>query len=154
MIREATKEDMESIVDLWQELMDFHIERSDLYQMKSNARELYSDYLKDVLINPDYITLVFENEKGILGYLVATESDDPPIYEGKVGIVMELSVTQEHRNKGIGEKLLTYIEKKFLEKGIDRIECMVSDFNEISKGFWHKNGYEPYNLMCVKLLRK
>lgn len=154
MIREATKEDMESIVDLWQELMDFHIERSDLYQMKSNARELYSDYLKDVMINPDYITLVFENEKGILGYLVATESNDPPIYEGTVGIVMELSVTQKHRNKGIGEKLLTYIEKKFLEKGIDRIECMVSDFNEISKGFWHKNGYEPYNLMCVKLLRK
>lgn len=154
MIREATKEDMEPIVDLWQELMDFHIERSDLYQMKSNARELYSDYLKDVLINPDYITLVFENEKGILGYLVATESNDPPIYEGTVGIVMELSVTQEHRNKGIGEKLLTYIEKKFLEKGIDRIECMVSDFNEISKGFWHKNGYNPYNLMCVKLLHK
>lgn len=154
MIREATKDDMESIVNLWQELMDFHIERSDLYQMKSNARELYSDYLKDVLINPDYITLVFENEKGILGYLVATESNDPPIYEGTVGIVMELSVTQEHRNKGIGEKLLTYIEKKFLEKGIGRMECMVSDFNEISKGFWHKNGYEPYNLMCVKLLHK
>lgn len=154
MIREATKEDMESIVDLWQELMDFHIERSDLYQIKSNARELYSDYLKDVMINPDYITLVFENEKGILGYLIATESNDPPVYEGTVGIVMELSVTQKHRNKGIGEKLLTHIEKKFLEKGIDRIECMVSDFNEISKRFWHKNGYEPYNLMCVKLLHK
>lgn len=153
MIREANKEDMKPIIDLWHEMMDFHIERSNLYQMKNNARELYSDYLNDVLINPDYITLVFENENKILGYLIATESNDPPIYEGIVGIVMELSVTQKHRNNGIGEKLLENIETKFLEKGIDRIECMVSDFNEISKGFWFKNGYKPYNIMCVKLLR-
>ena len=74
MIRKAKKEDMDAIIGLWQEMMDFHIERSDLYQMKPNARQIYSDYLNDVLKSPEYVTLVFEIENKVLGYLIATES--------------------------------------------------------------------------------
>ncbi len=152
MIREANKSDIDAIIDLWQELMDFHIERSDLYQMKPDAREIYSEYLNDVLKSPDYIPLVFENKNQILGYLIATESNDPPVYEGTAGLILELSITEKYRNKGIGEELVSGIEKYFQNKGINRIECMVSNFNEISKAFWSKNGYNTYNIMCVKLL--
>ena len=153
MIREANTEDIPIIVDLWQEMMDFHIEKSDLYQMKPDARNIYSKYLKDVLKSPDYVTLVFEDNNKVLGYITATESNDPPVYEGIAGLILELSVTEKHRNKGIGEELVSSIEKYFKNKGIKRIECMVSDFNEVSKGFWFKHGYNPYNIMCVKLLR-
>jgi ribosomal protein S18 acetylase RimI-like enzyme len=153
MIRKAKKEDMGAIIDLWQEMMDFHIERSDLYQMKPNARQIYSDYLNDVLKSPEYVTLVFEIENKVLGYLIATESSDPPVYEGTVGMILELCVSKNHRNKGIGEELVAEIEKYFINECITRIECMVSDFNEVSKSFWFKNGYKPYNLMCFKILR-
>jgi ribosomal protein S18 acetylase RimI-like enzyme len=153
MIREANKKDMDKIVDLWQEMMDFHIKRSDLYQMKPDACEIYSNYLSDVLISPEYIVLVYEVENKILGYLIATESDEPPVYEGTVGLILEISVAEKHRNMGIGEKLVAEIEKYFISKEINRIECMVSDFNEVSKSFWFKNGYKPYNLMCFKILR-
>ncbi len=152
MIRNATKDDLNAIVDLWKEMMDFHIQRSELYQIKPNAQEIYTDYIKDVLKNPDYIVLVYEIENKVLGYLMATESDDPPVYEGTVGMILELCVTENHRNKGIGEELLIEIEKIFIIKGIKRMECMVSDYNEISKSFWFKNDYKPYNIMCVKIL--
>ena len=114
--------------------------------------EKIPNYLKNVLRNPDYVKLVFEKEKEILAYLIATESSDPPVFEGRVGLILELSVVLKHRNKGIGEKLLGEIEKYFNDDGIKRIECMVSYFNEVSRGFWSKNGYEPYNVMCVKIL--
>lgn len=153
MIRKATKEDISAIIDLWQEMMDFHIQRSDLYEMKPDARNIYSNYIKDILRSPDYIVLVYELENKVLGYLIATESDDPPVYKDTIGIISELCVTEKHRNEGIGEKLLAEVEKIFINKGIKRMECMVSDFNEISKNFWQKHGYMPYNLMCVKLLR-
>ncbi len=152
MIREATIKDMSAIIDLWEEMMNFHIEKSDLYLMRPNARNIYTNYLKNVLRNPDYIKLVFEDEEEVLAYLIATESSDPPVFEGRVGIILELSVAPKNRNKGIGEKLLADIEEYFNDKGIKRIECMVSYFNEVSKGFWSKNGYEPYNVMCVKIL--
>jgi len=153
MIREANNDDMDAIIGLWQEMMDFHIEKSDLYQIKPDARDIYSKYLKDVLKSPDYVVLVFEDNNEILGYLIATESDDPPVYEGTAGLILELCVNEKHRNKGIGEELVYKIEKYFKNKDIKRIECMVSDFNEISKGFWFKHEYKPYNLMCVKILR-
>lgn len=152
MIRKATKEDVNSIIDLWQEMMDIHIQKSDLYKMKTDARQIYIEYLEDVFKNPDYVTLVFVTENNVLGYIMATTSDDPPVYEGTVGIILEICVTAEHQNIGIGEKLVAEIEKYFLEKNIKRVECMVSNFNQISKEFWFKNGYNPYNLMCVKML--
>ncbi|MGF7117186.1 hypothetical protein [Methanobacterium oryzae] len=62
MIREANKDDLGAIVDLWEEMMDFHIQKSDLYQMKPNAREIYTNYIKDAFKNPDYILLVYEIE--------------------------------------------------------------------------------------------
>jgi len=153
MIRKATKEDIPIIIDLWQEMMDFHIQRSNLYEMKGDAREIYSEYIKDIFRSPDYTVLVYETESEVVGYLVATESDDPPVYKDTVGIISELCVTEKQRKKGIGEALLDYVEKMFINKGIKRVECMVSDFNEVSKSFWLKNRYMPYNLMCVKILR-
>lgn len=152
MIREANIEDIYTIVDLWQEMMDFHIERSDLYQIKPDARKIYTNYLKDVLKNPDYIVLAYEIENKVIGYLTAVESDIPPVYKETTGLILEMCVTENHRNNGIGEELLLKIEKWFMDKDINRIECMVSDFNEISKSFWFKNNYKPYNLMCVKKL--
>lgn len=152
MIREANRGDFDSIIDLWQEMMDFHIEMSNLYQIKPNAKEVYSDYLTYVLKSPEYVILVFEADDKIRGYLMATESSEPPIYDEKVGLILELSISEKYRNKGIGETLLDEIEKYFRNKGIKRMECMVSDLNEISKNFWFKNGYIPYNLMCVKKL--
>lgn len=154
MIRKACVEDIASIVDLWEEMMNFHIKKSDLYEIKPNARQIYAYYLKEVLKSHESIVLVHEIKNEIAGYLMAGESLIPPVYkEEKIGTVMDICVTKKHRNKGIGEKLLTETEKWFTARNISRIECTVSNFNEISKGFWFKNNYTPYNITCVKKLR-
>lgn len=153
MIREANIKDINAIVDLWEEMMNFHIQKSDLYEIKPDARQIYAYYLKEVLKSHESIVIVYEIENKIVGYLMAEESLNPPVYkETKIGTIIEICVTEKHRNKGIGEELLAEIEKWFINKGINRIECMISDFNEISKSFWFKNMYKPYNLMCVKKL--
>lgn len=154
MIREANIEDISAIVDLWEEMMKFHIQKSDLYEIKPDARQIYAYYLKEVLKSHESIVLVYEIENKVVGYLMVEESLNPPVYrETRIGSIVEICITESHRNNGIGEELLTKIEKWFITKGITRVECMVSDFNEISKSFWFKKGYKPYNLMCVKRLR-
>ncbi len=152
MIRKGNMQDINDIIDLWQEMMDFHIQRSDLYQLKHNAREIYTEYIKNLFKHPDYIILVHEAGNKVVGYLIAMESFDPPVYAERTGLILEICVDENYRNKGIGKNLISKIEDNFIEKGIKRAECMVSDFNEVSKGFWFKRGYKPYNLMCVKLL--
>jgi ribosomal protein S18 acetylase RimI-like enzyme len=153
MIREANTEDILSIVDLWEEMMNFHIQKSSIYDIKPDARQIYEFYLKKILKSHDSIVLVYEIENKIVGYLMAEESQLPPVYkEDKIGTIIEICITEKHRNKGIGEELVTQIEKWFIAKDIYTIECVISDFNEISKGFWFKNKYKPYNLICIKRL--
>jgi len=153
MIREANIDDINAIVELWEEMMNFHIQKSGLYEIKPDARQIYAYYLKEIIKSHESIVLVYEIENKIIGYLMAEEALNPPVYkETRIGTIVEICVTENYRNKGIGEELLTKIEKWFLDKGINRVECLVSDFNEISKGFWFKNDYKPYNLMCVKRL--
>ena len=153
MIREANENDISSIVDLWEEMMNFHIQKSSLYEIKPNARQIYAYYLKEVIKSHKSTVIVYEIENGIIGYLMAEESQLPPVYkEENVGTVVEICVTENHRNKGVGEKLLAEIEMWFVSKDITTIECVISDFNEISKSFWFKNKYKPYNLICFKKL--
>lgn len=155
MIRNANKGDISSITDLWEEMMEFHIQKSNLYKIKDDAREIYSNYLKEVQKNSKNIVLVYQINDEIVGYLMACESAQPPVYkETCVGDIIEIAVTEKYRKKRIGEELLKECEKIFAERGINRMECMVSNFNEISKNFWFKNGYKPYNIMCVKKIKK
>ena len=154
MIREANTEDILSIVDLWKEMMNFHIQKSSIYEIKPDARQIYEFYLKNILKSQESIVLVYEIKNKIVGYLMAEESQLPHVYkEDKIGTIVEICITEKHRNKGIGEELVTQIEKWFISKDIYTIECVISDFNEISKGFWFKNKYKPYNLVCLKKLK-
>jgi len=153
MIREACVDDIPSIVDLWEEMMNFHIQKSSMYDIKPDAREIYAFYLKKVIKSHESIVLVCEIENKVVGYIMSEESLLPPVYkEENVGTVVEICITEKYQNKGIGEKLLEKTEKWFISKDITTIECVISDFNEISKGFWFKNKYEPYNLICFKKL--
>ena len=151
MIREANVDDIPSIVDLWEEMMNFHIQKSSIYEIKADARQIYEFYLKNILKSHKSIILVCEIKNKVVGYLMAEESQLPPVYkEDKIGTIVEICITEKHRNKGIGEELVAEIEKWFINKDITTIECVISDFNEISKGFWFKNKYTPYNLICFK----
>jgi len=151
MIRKANKKDMDAIVGLWEEMMKFHAKLSNLYELKTNAKETYHEYLNEILKNDAAIILVYEMENRLCGYLIAEESELPLVYkQTRIGSVLEISVTEKHQNKDIGSQLLKEIEKIFISKGIDRIECMVSCFNEISKKFWFKNGFKTYNMVCFK----
>ncbi|HEX3014117.1 MAG TPA: GNAT family N-acetyltransferase [Methanobacterium sp.] len=153
MIREANTEDIPSIVDLWEEMMNFHIQKSSIYDIRPDARQIYEFYLKKILKSHESTVLVCEIENEIVGYLMAEQSQLPPVYkEDNIGTIVEICITEKHRNKGIGEKLLEKTEKWFMSKNINTIECVISDFNQISKGFWFKNKYKPYNLICFKRL--
>ncbi|MDI6644740.1 MAG: GNAT family N-acetyltransferase [Methanobacteriaceae archaeon] len=153
MIIKATINDIEVIMKLWKEMMDFHEQLSNLYELKTNAKDIYSSYIKELLKDPNKWALVYEKNNEICAYLIAEESELPPVYKkNQLGVILELAVTKKHQNKNIGQQMLQNMEKIFLDKGITRIGCTVSCFNNVSKNFWFKNGFEPYNMMCFKNL--
>jgi ribosomal protein S18 acetylase RimI-like enzyme len=62
-------------------------------------------------------------------------------HDGRRGYIYHTTVREDHRNKGLGKKLLTAVENSFLEEGINKIVLVVFKKNEKGNKFWERNGY-------------
>ncbi len=68
----------------------------------------------------------------------------------KRGRVTELVVTRESRNKGIGKKLLHYMEDYFKSVGCKAVLLGVFGYNEHAKNFYHNEGYKDRYIDVMK----
>ncbi|WFO74744.1 tRNA(Met) cytidine acetyltransferase [Desulfurococcaceae archaeon MEX13E-LK6-19] len=80
-----------------------------------------------------------------LGYRIVDKLDRYGIYERVTGTriwrIVRIAVTPPLQRKGIGSRLLNYIENEASEKNISAIAAIFSGFNIIR--FWLKNNYTP-----------
>jgi diamine N-acetyltransferase len=64
-------------------------------------------------------------------------------WRGRHGLYLEdLFVRPEHRGRGIGRQLLALLAKRCVERGLDRMEWAVLDWNELAIGVYRGVGAE------------
>lgn len=89
-------------------------------------------------LNQDRIILTGSNRKGnIIGVLLGAANLDG------VGTVNWLYVLPEYRKKGIARKMLSKVEKEFLQKGCHKLVVT----SEIASGFYRKIGYKKEGVL-------
>lgn len=152
MIRCASKNDLDRIVDLWLQMSSMHESQDDSFSLKPGAEKHFKVYAGEVIEDVEKLAVVYDDEE-VLGYLFAEIVSQPPVYQyEQIGFISEVSVDEGARRRGIGEKLLHYSEDWFNERGVSRIDCQVAAKNPISTNFWNKNGYVEHSRICSKLL--
>jgi len=62
-------------------------------------------------------------------------------FDGRRGIIHHLAVKKECRNRGIARELVQMLEKKFREKGVEKINFWVEKPNMEAVDFYRKIGY-------------
>ena len=62
-------------------------------------------------------------------------------YDGHRGYIYYLAVLPEFQKKGVGSKILSVVEKKFLKIGCPKINLFVRNTNIQVKSFYKKNQY-------------
>jgi GNAT superfamily N-acetyltransferase len=143
--RSARAEDIDTIVELWKDLMDFHQERDRHFTRSPTGPSIFAKFVADQLAKEDSLVLVAEEEGGIVAYCLAiTETHSLVFAKPRHAEIIDLFVSQSHRQRGIGERLMREVEHWFSQQGIARIEARVAVRNEVSTQFWRKIGYEPY----------
>lgn len=144
-IRTGTSHDLDAVIELWKELMDFHAALDPLFMMCPEGPDNFRKHLLESLESGDAVVFVAVSDNRTVGYLKAEIACYPPVFVRKrYGAISDVAVTADHRRMGTGEMLVAKALDWFRDRGLDRAEMRLSNFNPVSRAFWEKIGFQPY----------
>jgi ribosomal protein S18 acetylase RimI-like enzyme len=154
-IRLAEGRDKSAIVDLIHALNLFEAglcadRRTDF----SAAEECFEAIEARIARDGGALVVACEDE-AILGVLSLAFAVDEPFVQAELrnhGIVMDLVVAQEHRNRGIGRMLLAEAERRTKARGLARLTIGVLSANRAALASYERSGFAPYMIMLNKNL--
>ena len=153
IVRQATEADLDSIVKLGMELIEYHVKFREYYRVKENFEETTRKFHLENITAEKTMLLVAEVSSEIVGFTLGRIRKTPPIFQiEEYGLVIGLYVKEEYRRKRIGEKLTRELLKWFKSKGMKRVEVSVDLKNKIGVSAWTKFGFEPDRYRMKKTL--
>lgn len=146
-IKEAKKEDIERIVELWYDLASMHEEMMEGYDLSDDAKDHWKDFIEGGLKKEGMCTFVAKDEEELVGFLNVVIRERLEIFkETEIGMILDVFVKKERREEGIGSLLTERAEEWIKRKGIRVAVITVSPKNEKAVGFWDERGYDTYLL--------
>jgi GNAT superfamily N-acetyltransferase len=147
--REATKQDIPKIIELWKEFMDFHKSRDPFFSRSKEGPENFGKFILENLCKEDAVVYVAEANGDVVAHILATIQNYPPVFDiRQYGLVNDLAVASAYRRSGIGKHLFNMVRDWFIKKGVKRIEIEAALTNETSTSFWSKMDFKPYKEVC------
>ena len=136
--------DIDSILDLWEKLMDEHYQFDRRFRRRELGRIHMRYHLSSSLFSSDFILLVARSEGKVIGFMSAQIIRNPIFLPPSMGQIADAFILQEWRGKGIGSAMVNYIIEWFREKNVVQIDLNVAIANEKGRNFWKKQGFTPY----------
>jgi ribosomal protein S18 acetylase RimI-like enzyme len=127
-IKAMVIDNYDKIINLWRNAKGVGLSGND------DSRKSIKLFLEK---NPN-TCFVVENNNEIIGTIMAGN-------DGRRGHIYHLMVKPEHRNNGLGKKLLVKTEKALKKEGIRKIFLVAFKNNRTGNIFWESNGYKIRN---------
>jgi len=146
MIRKATLEDIDLLMELNYENIEYHKQYSvDFNIGKSEFDIIRKEFENAITDNNRIVLLSVEN----LGFCLGL------VNNGK-GVVAELFVAENFRRKNCGKDLLLNVEAWFKQKNCGEVEVVVYAKNDSAISFYEKLGYSKLSEKNnrIKLIKK
>lgn len=139
VLRSATIDDINSLVDMWWESAHYHQTLDPRFQYASDAVKATEEFMSKQIESENGCFWVAQIDNDIVGYVEAMVVDRPPIHvQRRVGHLGSIYVKPEARRKGIGTSLWNLARDWLAEKGVPKISLMVASQNPKALEFWKK----------------
>ncbi|MBR5253548.1 MAG: GNAT family N-acetyltransferase [Bacteroidales bacterium] len=140
-IRCAERKDCPVILQFIKELAE--------YEKEPDAVEATVSILEESIFDKQQAKVVLLEENGeSLGFALYFYNFST--WRGKAGLYLEdLYVRAQHRGKGYGKMLLSYLANQAVEEGCPRFEWIVLDWNTPSINFYKAMGAKPLDEWTV-----
>ncbi len=125
-----------------------------VYEKLENIVETTEEMLKEALFQKKVTEAVIGEENGVpVGYAVYFHNFST--FVGRPGIYLEdIYVQPEHRGKGYGKVMLSYLAKLAGDRNCGRLEWTVLDWNAPSIAFYKSLGARPMDEWTMYRLDK
>ena len=143
--RTARWGDVEAILPLWREMMDYHAHLDCRFEPAPQAEKHWREALSRWLKDDDYRILVAEAKGRLVGYIIGTIKSSPPVLlPPQFGLISDICVAPEWRRTGVGRRLYETLQGWFKERGLNVVQLNVAQRNRVSQAFWEKMGFRGY----------
>lgn len=143
MIRRATLDDITAISDLYREQFR---EMAKLIPDFIKEGDQSIEFLKNTISNDDSDILVYENDGIVIGFILLQAKERPDfdfMIPGKYCYIMDVLVTEAHRNKGFGTALMNSAKDWAKEQNCSFVNLDVLSNNTGAITLYKKLGFIP-----------
>ncbi|MCB2213721.1 GNAT family N-acetyltransferase [bacterium] len=141
-IIEADEQHLDTVVELWTELMQYHSERDVRFTSRKGAHVLFRDYAKQYIEREDgKLWLAFVDDQPA-AYVTARFSTTPPVFVGQETVILEDMVVREpFRRMGLGRELTQRVIDWAQAESRDNVQLQVAEVNPEGQKFWREMGF-------------
>lgn len=144
-VRDAKKDDLDKVADLWEKLALHHADLSDDFALAWDSKRRWSKYLHEKFAEISTKLIVAEEDDEIVGFMLCMLSPNISIYkERKLGIISDAYVQEERRKKGVTNKMFDVALKWFKKNKVKTVELRVATINPEAQAAWKSLGFTPF----------
>jgi len=111
------------------------------------------EHLRPAMEAENSLVLVALDDEKVAGYsyslIIGTSNLED---RAKYGCIHDLFITETHRRKGLGDKMVSEIVKWFRLNDIHRVELDILAQNQVASSFWKKQGFADFKHTLYRLL--
>ena len=139
------EDDLDEVVDLWEELVEHHRNYSDHFEISRDGRRIWEAYLRERFSEPSTKLIVAEEDGGLAGFMLCLLDPSKPIFkERTVGIVSDAYVVKNRRKKGVMKEMLVVALRWFDKNKVQTAEVSVLPANLEARTAWAQLGFKPF----------
>jgi len=144
-IRDAQADDLDEVVELWEQLAKHHERLSDKFSLALDGKRKWSKYLRERFAEIRTKLIVAEEEGKIVGFMLCLLEPNVPVYkERKIGVISDVYVMQQRRRKGVAKNMLDYAIAWFVKNKVKTIRLNVAADNLVARAAWRTLGFESF----------
>jgi ribosomal protein S18 acetylase RimI-like enzyme len=144
-IRRAKLADLESVLDLWAEMMAFHAQLDARFRPTPDGHEHFASILQDWMSDDRCHVLVAEADGQLVGYIIGRLSENAPVLQPPLyGHVSDICMAPAWRRKGIARRLFASLRNWLEQQGATTVQLHVAAQNPIAQAFWRRMGFWPF----------
>jgi len=144
-VHQARSEDLEPLLDLWQEMMDYHARLDRRFAPATDGRQVFRPTVTGWMRDNEWRVLVAVANGQVVGYTIGRVAEvNRVLATPRFGYVTDICVSPQWRRQGVGRRLFSTIGAWFRRRGLAAAQLNVAASNPTSQAFWRSMGFGDY----------